>query len=302
MATPRPVSGITPTPQPPADDGLFGPTSVTWRVMPTPAALAAIPAAVLLQMLEPRVAQMVDHAGGYARNPELRAQMTSKYGSTTIFGDTRAAENAGATLRRIHRALVATDPATGAEYHADEPDLLMWVHCTIVWSVLRACDRWGPRLSPTDRDRFVDEQRTAARLVGIDPATAPATAAALDAYMQHSFPRLAYTPATARIMAVMTPRGLPRSLKTLIDRTLHYAALDLLPPDQRALYGARWSRLHEGLVRLAAGLLFALLRLKMPPSPQLWAQARAQVQVHAFGARAAHLNTPAAVSAAVIPA
>jgi uncharacterized protein (DUF2236 family) len=299
MATAWPTSGAG-APHPPADDGLFGPTSVTWRVMPAPAALAAIPAAVLLQMLEPRVAQMVDHAGGYARNPELRGQLTAEYGNTTIFGDTQAAENAGATLRRIHRALVATDPATDAPYHADEPDLLLWVHCTIVWSVLRACGRWGPRLTPAERDRFVDEQRIAARLVGIDPAIAPATAAALDAYMRQNFSRLAYTPATARIMAVMAPRGLPRDPKALIGQALHYAALDLLPPRQRALYGARWSRLHERLIRLAAGLLFALLRLRMPPSPQLWAQARAQVQVHAFGARAAQLNRPPVAAAATI--
>jgi uncharacterized protein (DUF2236 family) len=286
----------------PSDDGLFGPQSVTWRVMATPAALAAIPAAVLLQMLEPRVARMVDHAGGYERNPELRSQLTRDYGRTTIFGDTQAAENAGARLRHIHSALTATDPTSGEVYHADEPDLLLWVHCTIVWSVLRACDRWGPKLSQAERDQFVVEQHIAARLVGIDPSTVSATAAELEAYMQGMFEKLAFTPATKRIMDVMVARGLPRSRQALLSKGLHYAALDLLTPEQRALYGVQWTRLHELAVRLVAALLFGLARLKMPPTRQLWAQARALATEHAFGGRAAAIKAQTAAAPAVTPA
>jgi len=33
---------------------------------------------------------------------------------------------------------------TGEEYNAGEPDLLRWVHITIPWAYLGACDRWGP--------------------------------------------------------------------------------------------------------------------------------------------------------------
>ena len=41
-----------------------------------------------------------------------------------------------------------------------------------------------------DRNRFVDEQRVAARLVGIDPELALRTVAELDAYMERMQPQL----------------------------------------------------------------------------------------------------------------
>jgi uncharacterized protein (DUF2236 family) len=66
------------------------------------------------------------------------------------------------------------------------------VHCALTWALLRAYAHWGPELSPAERDRYIDEQRTAARLVGVDPALAPSTTAALDAYMERMRPQLAY--------------------------------------------------------------------------------------------------------------
>src|SRR5579875_2827100 len=150
----------------PKDDGLFGPGSVTWRVMAAPSAGPAIGTAVLMQMLLPGVVHMIALSSTFKSAPETRARLTAEYGLTTTFGDTEAAERAGGLLRNIHEHRTAIDPETGAEYRADKPDLLLWVHATIVFSLLRGAERWGPRLSAEERDRFVAEQRTAARLVG----------------------------------------------------------------------------------------------------------------------------------------
>lgn len=70
--------------------------------------------------------------------------MTAEYGLTTTFGDIRSAEHAGETLRKLHSRMKAVDIETGEEYNAGEPDLLRWVHVTIPWAYLGACDRWGP--------------------------------------------------------------------------------------------------------------------------------------------------------------
>src|SRR5699024_4644290 len=131
----------------PSDNGLFGPESVTWRVSSSPSSSLGTSAAVLAQMLHPRIVRLIGQASTFERNPELRARQTAQYGLTTTYGDTAAAEAAGATLRKLHSRMKATDIETGEPYDANEPDLLRWVHVTIPWAMLRAYDRWGPELT-----------------------------------------------------------------------------------------------------------------------------------------------------------
>src|SRR5262245_22132580 len=181
--TPRPdaVKDVVPAP---ADDGLFGPESVTWKLSTAPAGSIAVGTAVLVQMLHPRVMWMINQASTFWQYPEKRAQQTGQFGLTVYYGDVATAEPAGAALRTIHAHRQAVDPLTGQTYRADEPDLLMWVHCTIPWAILRGLARWGPRLTPAEQDRYVHEQRTFARLVGADPEQAPDNVAQLTAYME----------------------------------------------------------------------------------------------------------------------
>jgi uncharacterized protein (DUF2236 family) len=119
----------------PADDGLFGSGSMTWEVFTSATSgLAGIPA-VLLQMLLPRVMWMIEQSLITALGSEAnakRGQLTLAYENTIIYGDRTAAEHAGATLRKIHCHRHAVDPRTGERYPADSPDLLLWVHMTIV--------------------------------------------------------------------------------------------------------------------------------------------------------------------------
>ncbi len=284
----RPAGAGEAEPQP-ADDGFFGPDSVTWRVSAAPATAVGTATAVLAQMLHPRVSGLIAQASTFERNPQLRAELTAQYGTTITFGDIETAERAGAALRRLHGVMKAVDPVTGEAYTANEPDLLRWVHVTIPWAQLRALDRWGPELTPEDRDRFVHEQRAAARLVGLDPESVPGTFAELEASIEEMMPKLAYTTAAGRIRAIMVPRTIPRSGTDLVTRLFQLAAVDLLPQEMRELYGYWWSPLQRGALALATSGIVRMAA-KKAPYEQMVAKMREQATVHAFGARALRIN------------
>ena len=66
---------------------------------------------------------------------------------------------------------------TDVPYTANDPSLLAYVHSTLVDSALVAADVYGPRLSPTDRDRYAAEMARVAEALGLpDPPRDAASA------------------------------------------------------------------------------------------------------------------------------
>lgn len=288
MVTARPVP-LTDDAQHPQDDGFFGPDSVTWRAYASPSSSLGVAAAVLLQMIHPRVVRMIDQASNVRQDPAGRAAATGQYGVTITFGDKATAERAGEVLRRIHSHRQAVDPITGETYTPNEPDLLMWVHCTLVWAVMAACQRFGPVLTPAERDRFVHEQRESARLVGLDPATAPGSEAELEAYMQGMRPHLAYVTSTRFMREMMVPPKVPFTVAGIVQLVMTRAAVDLLPDDVQDLYGFRWTGLNHLLVRLVSGIIMKSAQDKVNYASMI-AELRKQTDVHAFGGAAKKLR------------
>src|SRR5690349_6433461 len=174
------------------DDGLFGPGSVTWRIMNSRIMWVAALRALYLQALHPRVVRgTLQNAPGITQAVDgwARLRRTRKYIETRTFGTMAEAERAGRRVRAIHRALTGTDP-DGTRYRLDEPDLLLWVHCGEVASCADVARRSRLPFSAADLDAFVAEQRASAELIGLDRAAAPASMAELDAYYEQIRPRL----------------------------------------------------------------------------------------------------------------
>ena len=92
------VSGV---PDGAADDGLFGPGSVTWRMSADLAAPVAGLRSLLMQALHPLAMAGVDQHSGWRRDPVGRLAATSAYLATITFGDRAAAVHAAARVRRI---------------------------------------------------------------------------------------------------------------------------------------------------------------------------------------------------------
>jgi len=174
------------------DDGLFGPGSVTWRVMSNRIMWVAVVRALYLQALHPRVIRGTLQNAATITEPVdawARLRRTRKFIETRTFGTVTEAERAGWRVRKIHESLTGTDP-DGTRYRVDEPELLLWVHCGEVASAADVARRSRLPFSSADLDAFVAEQSTSAELIGIDRAAAPASMAELDAYYEQVRPRL----------------------------------------------------------------------------------------------------------------
>ncbi|WP_250027898.1 oxygenase MpaB family protein [Paractinoplanes maris] len=231
------------------DVGLFGPQSVTWKLHREPILLLGGLRSLYLQALHPRAVAGVAQNSGYRADPWGRLNRTSEYVGTVIYGTTDEVERAASRLRRLHSRMTATDPRTGETFRIDEPDLLRWVHVAEVESFLTTATRAGLKLTPAEVDQYYTEQLRSAELVGLDPATVPATAAEIDAYYESMRPGLSLTKESAETAFFLTVPPVPnfgnRALRlgmTLGPARWAYlgvagTAAALLPPWARRLYG-----------------------------------------------------------------
>jgi uncharacterized protein (DUF2236 family) len=223
------------------DTGLFGPDSVTWRVHAEPILWLSAPRALFLQMLLPRAVEGVLQNSNFRADPFGRLLRTAHFFGVVIFGDTEQARAAGDRVRRVHARMTAIDPQTGAVYRIDEPHLLRWIHVTAVESFCSTAQRAGLGLSRAEVDEYYREQLTVAELVGLDPATVPATASDIDKYYRRMRPELAGTaPArqTGQYLLLHTfPLGVGYTpLRPLWTAAIGYGA-SLMPRWARRMYG-----------------------------------------------------------------
>lgn len=186
----------------PADAGWYGPGSATWDLSGDPLTPHAGVRALLLQALNPVAMRAVADHSNYREKPWERLLTTGAYLSTTTYGSRAEADAAAATVRRVHTHIGGHDPVTGTTYRADDPDLLLWIHCAFVDSMIEVIGRARPGgLEAGLAESYVREQVRAARHVGLDPAVVPSSVADLAAYMAEVRPRLQVTRA-AREAAV----------------------------------------------------------------------------------------------------
>ncbi|MEU8504623.1 oxygenase MpaB family protein [Streptomyces brevispora] len=265
-----------------ADPGLFGPESVTWQMHGDPMMWVAGVRALYLQALHPRAVRGVMQNSDFRKDAWGRLMRTADFVGTITYGTTEAAEKAGARVRRIHRLLKATDPHTGETYGVDDPELLLWVHCAEADSYLQVERRSGFPLTDAQADRYIDEHRRGARLVGLDPAGVPATTAQLAAYFERVRPQLAFSPDASDVDDFLRrppvhPLLVPA--RALLWRHVATLAYQSLPPYAHELYGRPGppAATVDRRLRTTGTVLRGIpsrLRRQLPPGHILKAMAR----------------------------
>ena len=234
------------------DDGLFGPMSVAWTLHREPALLVGGLRALMLQALHPlAIAAVADHSN-YRNDVWGRFNRTSDYVVTTVYGDTASAERLGLRVRAIHSRVRGIDRVTGLPYSADDPDLLLWIHCTLVDSFLRAYLRFVRPLPVRVRDQYVAEMVRQAELVGLRPEQVPHTVAGNDALIRSSMTMWRLTQSAEEALDTVLNPPLPAHRRPgwwIPSR----AAVGLLPRRALELYGLRVNPLAQAaLTRLVA--------------------------------------------------
>ncbi|MGW2270263.1 oxygenase MpaB family protein [Streptomyces yangpuensis] len=275
-------AGAAPGTRAGADPGLYGPGSVTWHCHGDPMMWIAGVRALYLQALHPRAVRGVMENSDFRRDAWGRLLRTADFVGTLTYGTTEAAELAGRRVRSIHRRLSATDPATGRTFPVDDPELLLWIHCAQIDSFLHVLRRSGITLTAAQADRYVDENRVNARLVGLDPADVPADTAGLAAYFERVRPELAAGPDALAVDDFLRGPPVPALLvpgRNLLWRPLAGLAYGSLPGWAHQLYGrpAPAPRSVTRRLRLTGRVLRSIpagLRWKLPPGHILKAMRR----------------------------
>ena len=220
----------------PADDGLFGPRSVVWRVNRDRCYPLAGLRSLMLQALHPlAMAGVVQHSN-WRKDPFGRLAATSSYLLTTTYGDTASALAAAAWVRKIHVHVRGVDPETGLPYSAEDPALLLWVHAGMVDSVVTVVQRYGRTLEGADADRYVAEMVRFAEIVGVPKEDVPTTVASLREYIESVELRQATPAARDAIGLVLDPPDLEDEMRDLW-RDLGQVAVGTLPEWAREMYG-----------------------------------------------------------------
>jgi uncharacterized protein (DUF2236 family) len=262
-------------------DGYFAPESVIRRVGNSPLTpfLGGGPA-VLLQVAHPLVAAGVVQHSDYRRDLWRRLGRTLQALYLIAYGTKGEAARAAAAVQAVHahvrgKTEVQLGPfPPGTPYSANDPELMLWVHATLVEASLTVYQRFVRVLSPEDQERYYQEMALVARLFGTPVSAIPPSHADFRDYFaaQVASETITVTAPAKEVAAMILDAPLPAPMRVLVPAH-RLATAGLLPPRLRQEYGLRWSPLHELALPLAARsvrltstpVLVAASRITPPP-------------------------------------
>lgn len=253
-----------------AGDGpLLGPGTVSWRVNREPVVFMGGGRALLLQVAHPLVAAGVAQHSNYQADPWGRLYRTLDTTVKIVFGTPEISERAGSKLRRRHD-YVTGESDDGVPYHAQDPELLLWVWATLVDTALLLYERCLGPLPRADRERLVAEQTLFAHACGVPDDRCPASLAEFEAYFERMVAEeLRVTPAARAVADSMATSAAPVALRPAF--AVHsLVTAGLLPPTVREDYGMAWTarrqrRLDAWLRAVGTGVRVAPVALRALP-------------------------------------
>jgi uncharacterized protein (DUF2236 family) len=176
------------------------------------------------------------------------------------YGTKEEAERAGEAVEAVHRRVrgktsraLGPFPA-GTAYSASDPQLMLWVHATLVECSLGVYHGFVAPLSPDEQESYYRDMALVARLFGTPADVIPATLADFRAYLdaQLASREICVTePAREVADVILRARRLPAPLR-LIGPAHRLSTAALLPPRLRQEYALGWSPSHAVALRAAA--------------------------------------------------
>ena len=244
--------------------GLYRDDSITRRVNRENILLLGGGRALLMQLAHPKVAAGVDEHSDFRSHPVRRLRRTVRMTMAIVFGDHETAEAAARAVNRVHGRV------RGEEYHALDPELLLWVHATLVDSALVTYETFVKPLSADERENFYQESKLLGELLLIPREHFPARLRDFDAYVARMIeggPVAVNDRARALGRLVLRPRL--RLLPGPVMVPFEVVTAGLLPATLREQYGLRWSAAQQRAFRLAVTAVPRVVALT-PPALRVW--------------------------------
>jgi uncharacterized protein (DUF2236 family) len=270
-------------PDRPAPHGERSVDSVAWKINSEIVLLLGWNPAILLQVAHPLVAAGVTEHSLFLTDPPGRPRRlwrTLNVMFDLTFGRPaevqRAAEAINAVHDRVYGELsAAAGPfVAGHRYSAHDPELLRWVHCTMLEVFPRTYRLYVGRLSDAEWDRYCAEASRVEPLLGVPDGYLPDSLPALRAYMRGmlSNGQIAVSEESRRLAYdILNPR-LPVPLRPFRE-FFQLPMVGLLPPSVRAAYGFPWDAEQQRRLVVSARLVRPLLALT-PSLFRHWPAAR----------------------------
>jgi uncharacterized protein (DUF2236 family) len=260
-----------------------GPGSISWKVNREIVVVAGWGRAILLQIAHPLVASGIDeHSSFRGSLTASLARLWSTIGAmlSLTFGTEEEAIAAAAGINSIHdrvagRLRVAAGVLPpGEKYSAHDPELLRWVHATLLDSILLTYDLLVGPLTREEQDQYCLEAAVMEPLLDIPSGMLPRNTRGLEAYMRETL-------ASGRIAVGDTSRSLARAvlfpprwqLLWPAFRPVQLISIGLLPPSVRDAYGFTWTADDARALSRWATTLRVLRRL-LPPMAREWPASR----------------------------
>ncbi len=217
------------------------PDSVVRRINSETALLFGGPRALLLQIAHPDVAAGVADHSDFRRSPFERLWRTLGTMLDVTFGDSERSAAAAARVGAIHASVRGA--RSGNSYDARNPELLLWVHATIVDTGLRTYERFVGSISEAVRERYYREMTLVASSFGVPEESQPATFDDFQRYVEETLRRLRITEEARSLAEGILYPPVPVTLRP-VAASLRLATAGLLPGRIREAYALDWSKGH----------------------------------------------------------
>jgi uncharacterized protein (DUF2236 family) len=210
--------------------------------------------AILLQLAHPLVAAGVAEHSTFGRGPisyVVRARRTIGAMLALTFGPPASTATRAAGINAIHDRVCGTLKhdagvfAAGTRYSAHDPELLRWVHATLLDSIPLAYECFVGPLTQDERDRYCLESTEMEVHLGMPRGLLPRNRKELDSY-------LASMVASGQIQVTSTARTLAENLLSprlgpaaFLFAPARLIAIGLLPPAIREGYAFSWRERDE---------------------------------------------------------
>lgn len=213
--------------------------------------------ALLMQVAHPKIAAGVAAHSHFQRDPLLRLRRTMNTMWSVVFDEIDQARRSLDRVKNIHRTVrgefahpYIQPPLT---YSALDPELLLWVHATLVDSALMTYEHFVASLPTANKAEYYNDTRNLALLFDVPPALVPETLDEFVSYME----RMLYGP---DINVTSTARSLAREILHPGSWMLRPAqplfslvTAGLLPAALRQSYNLPWDeRKQKWFTRCAA--------------------------------------------------